>query len=71
MYPMIYILFLPSLRIPRHPSDFSLPSWDPNLFGDLHVSNNVLWHPNSVVPFTLLLVDLDGYHLVIFLLEKV
>jgi hypothetical protein len=36
MYPIIYILILPSLQIPLMPLDFSLPSWDPNLVGALH-----------------------------------
>jgi hypothetical protein len=33
MHHMIYIPILPSLQIPRSSSDFSLPSWDPNLLG--------------------------------------
>jgi hypothetical protein len=37
MYPMIYIPFLPSLQISQSPSDFSLPSWDPNILCALHV----------------------------------
>jgi hypothetical protein len=36
MHPMIYIPILPSLQISRSPSDFSLPSWDPNLLGVFH-----------------------------------
>jgi hypothetical protein len=31
MHPMIFIPNLLSLQIPRSPSDFSLPYWDPNL----------------------------------------
>jgi hypothetical protein len=33
---MIYIPILPSLQSPRNPSNFSLPSWDPNLLGAFH-----------------------------------
>ena len=59
---------LPSLQISHSPSDFSLPFWDPNLLGALHVGNDLLWHPNAFGPIVGLLVHLDGHHLVIFLL---
>ena len=59
---------LPSLQIPRSPLDFSLPFWDPNLLGALHVGNDLLWHPKAFDPIVGLLVHLDGHHLVIFLL---
>jgi hypothetical protein len=50
-----------------------LKSWDLNRFGALHVSDNVLWHPNPFGPFTFvdLLVDFDGYHLIVFHLKQV
>ena len=63
MHPII-----PSLKIPRSPSDFSLPFQDLNLLGALHVGNDLLWHPNAFGPIVGLLVHLDGHHLVIFLL---
>ena len=59
---------LPSLQISRCPSVFSLPFWDPNLLGALHVGNGLLWHPKAFDPIVGLLVHLDGHHLVIFLL---
>jgi hypothetical protein len=36
MHPIICIPTLPSLQIPQIPSNFSLPSWDPNLLGAFH-----------------------------------
>ena len=54
--------------IPQSPLDFSLPFWDPNLLGALHVENDLLWHPKVFDPIVGLLVHLDGHHLVIFLL---
>jgi hypothetical protein len=74
MYLMICIPFLLSLQISQSPSDFSLPSWNPNLFGALHVRDDILRHPNPFGPFSFvvgLLVGLDGYHLYIFLLDQV
>ena len=59
---------LPSLQIPRGPTDFSLPFRDPNLLGALHVGNDFLWHPKAFDPIVGLLVHLGGHHLVIFLL---
>jgi hypothetical protein len=74
MHPMIFILILPSLLIHRRPSDFSLPSWDPNLLGSFHGWNNLLWHPDVFGPlfFVGLLVSLDLYHLSnLFLLNQI
>ena len=68
MHPMKCTLTLPSLQIPRRPSNFLLPFRDPNLLGVLHVGNDLLWHPNTFGPIIGLLVHLDGQHLVIFLL---
>ena len=69
MHPMKYIHTLPSLQIPRRPSDLSLPFWDPNFLGALHVGNNLLWHSNAFGPIVVgLLIHLDSYHLVIFIL---
>ena len=68
MHPMKCTQTLPSLQIPRRPTDFSLPFRDPNLFGAFHVGNDFLWHPKKVDPIVSLLVHLDGHHLVIFLL---
>ena len=62
---------IPSLQIPRSPSDFSLPFRDPNLLGALHVGNDLLWHPNVFGPIVDLLVHLDGHHLIIFLLQEI
>ena len=50
MHPMKCTHTLPSLQIPRHPSDFSLPFRDPNLFGALHVGNDLIWHLNAFGP---------------------
>ena len=58
---------MPSLQIPQSPLDFSLPFWDPNLLGSLHVGNDFLWHPKAFDPIVGLLIHLDGHHLVIFL----
>jgi hypothetical protein len=74
IHPMIYISILPSLQIPRCPSDFSLPSWDPYLLGAFHGWDNLLWHPDAFGPFSFigLLVGLDCYHLsILFLLDQV
>ena len=70
MYPMIYILFLPSLQIPRSSSDFSLPSRDLNFLSAFYGWNNLLCHLDPFGPFPCvgLLVGLDGYHLSILLL---
>ena len=68
MHSMKCTCTLPSLQIPRSPSDFSLPFRDPNLLGALHVGNDLLWHPNAFDPIVGLLIHLDGHHLVIFLL---
>ena len=68
MHPMKCTHTLPSLQIPRSPTDFSLPFRDPNLLGALHVGNDFLWHPKAFDPIVGLLVHLDGHHLVIFLL---
>ena len=68
MHPMKCIHTLPSLQIPQSPSDFSLSFQDPNFLGALHVGNDLLWHPNAFGPIVVLLVHLDGRHLVIFLL---
>ena len=68
---MKYIHTLPSLQIPRRPSDLSLPFWDPNFLGALHVGNNLHWHPNVFGPIVGLLVHLDGHHLVVFLLQEI
>ena len=68
MHPMKCTHTLPSLQIPRSPSDFSLPLQDPNLIGALHVRNDLLWYPNVFGPFVGLLFHLDGHHLVIFVL---
>ena len=62
---------MPSLQIPRSPLDFSLSFRDPNLLGALHVGNDFLWHPKAFGPIVGLLVHLDGYHLVIFLLQEI
>ena len=62
---------MPSLQIPQSPLDFSLPLRDPNLLGALHVGNDFLWHPKAFGPIVGLLVHLDGYHLVIFLLQEI
>ena len=59
---------LPSLQIPRRPTDFSLPFRDLNLLGALHVRDDFLWHSKAFDPIVGLLVHLDGHHLVIFLL---
>ena len=59
---------LPSLQILRSPLDFSLPLWDSNLRGALHVGNDLVWHPNAFGPIIGLLIHHDGHHLVIFLL---
>ena len=64
---MKYTHTLPSLQIPRSPSDFSLPFRDPNFLGALLVGNDFLWHPNAFGPIVGLLVHLDGHHLVILL----
>jgi hypothetical protein len=66
---MIYILFFPSLQIPRSHLDFSLPSQDPDFLGAFHVGNNVLRHLDSFGPFSFvgLLVGLDGFHLYILI----
>ena len=64
---MKYTHTLPSLQIPRSPSDFSLLFRDPNLLGTLHVGNDLLCHPNAFGPIVGLRVHLDGHHLVIFL----
>ena len=61
---------LPSLQIPRSPSDFSLPFWDPNILGALHIGNDFLWHPKAFDPIIGLLVHLDGHYLIIFLLQE-
>ena len=74
MHPMIYIPILPNLQIHRSPSDFSLPSRDPNLLGAFHGWNYLLWHPDAFGPlsFVGLLVGLDCYHLsVLFLLDQI
>jgi hypothetical protein len=74
MHPMIYIPILPSLQIPRSPSDSSLPSWDPNLLGAFHGWDNLLWHLDAFGPlsFVDLLVGLDCYHLsILFLLDQI
>ena len=68
MHPIKCTHTLPSLQIPRSPSNFSLTFWDPNLLGALHVENDLLWHPNAFGLIVGLLVHLDGHHLVIFLL---
>ena len=68
MHPMKCTHTLPSLQIPRSPSDFSLPFQDPNLLGALHVGSDLLWHQNAFGPIVGLLVHLDGHHHVIFLL---
>ena len=68
MHPMKCTHTLSSVQISRSPSDFSLPFWDPNLLGALHVGNDLLWHPNAFGPIVGLFVHLDGHHLVTFLL---
>ena len=68
MHPMKCTHTLPSLQIPRSPTDFSLPFRDPNLLGAFHVGNDFLWHPKAFDPIVGLLIHLDGHHLVIFLL---
>ena len=70
MHPMKCTHTLPSLQILQSPSDFSLRFRDPNLFGALHVGNDLLWHPNMFGPNVGLLVHLDGHHLVIFFFFK-
>jgi hypothetical protein len=74
MHPMIYIPILPSLQILRGPSDFLLPSWDPNLLGAFHGLDNLLWHLDVFGPlsFVGLLVGLDCYHLsILFLFDQI
>ena len=74
MYPMVYILILPSLQISRLPSVHSLPFRDPNLLGAFHGWNYLLWHPDAFDPFSFvgLLVGLDCYHLsILFLLDQI
>jgi hypothetical protein len=74
MYPMLYIPILPSLQIPRRPSDFSLSSWDPNLLSAFHGRNNFLWQPDAFGPFSFvgLLASLDCYNLsIIFPFDQV
>ena len=59
---------LPSLQILQSSLDFSLPFWDPNLLGALHVGDEFLRYPKAFDPIVGLLVHLDGHHLIIFLL---
>jgi hypothetical protein len=49
-------------------------SWDPNLLGAFHGSDNLLWHLDVFGPLSLvgLLVGLDCYHLsILFLLDQI
>src|SRR5207253_10065747 len=53
------------------PSDSRL-LWNPNLPGTLHIDDDILGHPNRLVPMLVLHTNLVGNHLpIMILLEKI
>src|SRR6266540_4149509 len=56
---------------PPRPSDSRL-LWNPNLLGTLHIDDDILGHPNRLVPILVLHTNLVGNHLsIMILLEKI
>src|SRR6266542_6173602 len=61
---------MPSLQLLPRPSDSRL-LWNPNLLGTLHIDDDILGHPNRLVPMLVLHTNLVGNHLsIMILLEK-
>src|SRR6266542_742713 len=61
----------PSLQLPPRPLDSRL-LWNPNLLGTLHIDDDILGHPNMLVPMLILRTNLIGNHLSIMIfLEKI
>src|SRR6266508_3801166 len=60
-----------SLQLLSRPSDSRL-LWNPNLLGTLHIDDDILGHPNRLVPILVLHTNLVGNHLsIMILLEKI
>src|SRR5438132_8401922 len=60
-----------SLQLLPSPSDSRL-LWNPNLLETLHIDDDILGHPNRLVPMLVLHTNLVGNHLpIIILLEKI
>src|SRR5881394_1689078 len=57
----------PSLQLLPSPSDSRL-LWNPNLLGTLHIDDDILGHPNRLVPMLVLHTNLVGNHLPIMIL---
>src|SRR6266508_1430334 len=61
----------PSLQLLPRPSDSRL-LWNPNLLGALHIDDDILGHPNWLVPMLVFHTNFVGNHLsIIILLEKI
>src|SRR6266508_182727 len=61
----------PSLQLLLRPSDSRL-LWNPNLLGALHIDDDILGHPNWLVPMLVFHTNLVGNHLpIMILLEKI
>src|SRR6266498_5270221 len=60
-----------SLQLLPRPSDSRL-LWNPNIFGTLHIDDDILGHPNRLVPMFVLHTNLVSNHLsIMILLEKI
>src|SRR5438132_9429328 len=61
----------PSLQLLPRPSDSRL-LWNPNLLEALHIDDDILGHPNWLVPMLVFHTNFVGNHLpVMILLEKI
>src|SRR6266498_1053916 len=59
-----------SLQLLPRPSDSRI-LWNPNLLGTLHIDDDILGHPNRLVPILVLHTNLVGNHLsIMIVLEK-
>src|SRR6266508_3128158 len=60
-----------SLQLLQRPSDSRL-LWNPNLLWTLYIDDDILGHPNRLVPMLVLHTNLVGNHLsIMILLEKI
>src|SRR5438132_14201923 len=61
----------PSLQLLPRPSDSRL-LWNPNLLEALHIDDDILGHPNWLVPMLVFHTNFVGNHLpIMILLEKI